>query len=195
MNVYDFDGTIYHGDSSVDFYFFMIKKKPIILKLLPEFLFSVMQYKIGAINKTKMKQIFYKQLTLIKDNEIDKFVKLFWKTHKKNIYTYYLKQKKDDDVIISASPVFLLKPICKELKVKYLLASRVSKNTGIYSGLNCYGEEKVNRFFKKFPELKKVKKPIDNFYTDSKADMPLALISKKAYKVSKDGKRSLIRNM
>ena len=37
--------------------------------------------------------------------------------------------KKDDDVIISASPEFLLKPICKKINIKYLIASNVDKNS------------------------------------------------------------------
>ena len=37
MNVYDFDGTIYDGDSSVDFWLYSIRKKPsVFLKCLPE---------------------------------------------------------------------------------------------------------------------------------------------------------------
>ena len=32
MNVYDFDKTIYKGDSTLDFYFFCLRKKPIIIK-------------------------------------------------------------------------------------------------------------------------------------------------------------------
>ncbi len=31
MNVYDFDGTIYSGDSTIDFYLFCLRKQPEIL--------------------------------------------------------------------------------------------------------------------------------------------------------------------
>ena len=31
MNVYDFDGTIYRGDSTVDFFLFCMKKKPVLV--------------------------------------------------------------------------------------------------------------------------------------------------------------------
>ena len=33
MNVYDFDGTVYAGDSTVDFYFFCLRKQPGILRV------------------------------------------------------------------------------------------------------------------------------------------------------------------
>ena len=32
MNVYDFDGTIYNGDSTIDFYIYALKSKPSIIK-------------------------------------------------------------------------------------------------------------------------------------------------------------------
>ena len=35
MNVYDFDGTIYDGDSTLDFWYFCLKKHPQILLYLP----------------------------------------------------------------------------------------------------------------------------------------------------------------
>lgn len=33
MNVYDFDKTIYAGDSTIDFYLFCLKRQPAILQL------------------------------------------------------------------------------------------------------------------------------------------------------------------
>ena len=84
-----------------------------------------------------------------------------------------------DDVIISASPTFLLEPICKRLHINYLIASEVDKYTGKYDGTNCYGVEKVKRFNKIFPNSS-----IDNFYSDSLSDTPLAKLSKHAFLVS-----------
>lgn len=36
MNVYDFDGTIYNGDSSVDIYFFLLKRYPKLIAYFPK---------------------------------------------------------------------------------------------------------------------------------------------------------------
>lgn len=44
MNVYDFDNTIYDGDSSIDFYFFVLRKKPSIIFLLPKQLYYCLKY-------------------------------------------------------------------------------------------------------------------------------------------------------
>ena len=87
----------------------------------------------------------------------------------------------DDDVIISASPEFLLKPVCKRLKIKNLMASKVDMHSGKYSGVNCHGKEKVKRFYEAFPNGK-----IDNFYSDSYSDSPLAEIAEKAFMVDGD---------
>ena len=95
--------------------------------------------------------------------------------------TFYLKQKQSNDIIISASPNFLLAPICNKLKIKYLIASQVDKFSGKYIGLNCYGEEKVKRFEKVFSL-----NCIDNFYSDSLSDTPIAKYAKHAFLVSKN---------
>ncbi len=45
--------------------------------------------------------------------------------------------RKEDDVIISASPEFLLRPICNRLGIRHLIASRVDARSGAYDGQNC----------------------------------------------------------
>ena len=54
--------------------------------------------------------------------------------------------------------------------------------TGKIIGENCYGEEKVKRFY----EAGYNKDSIDEFYSDSLSDSPLADISKTAYIVIKE---------
>ncbi len=36
INLYDFDNTIYEGDSSTDFFFYCLKKYPKIVKIIPK---------------------------------------------------------------------------------------------------------------------------------------------------------------
>ena len=57
----------------------------------------------------------------------------------------------------------------------------VYKRQGIYSGLNCHGEEKVRRYREVFDDTK-----IENFYSDSYSDTPLARIAENAYLVKGD---------
>ncbi len=178
MNVYDFDKTIYHGDSTVNFYKYCIVKKTSILKYLPKQLWAFFLYFIKAYDKTTMKEKFYCFLNGI-DN-IDYLLERFWEKNMSKIKGWYLDCKKSDDVIISASPEFLLKYPCSRLGIN-LLASRVDKKTGIYDGKNCYGNEKVLRFYEKYGKQK-----IESFYSDSLSDTPLAEIAEKAYLVNKN---------
>ena len=65
------------------------------------------------------------------------------------------------------------------LKIKNLIASRVDKHTGKYTGLNCYHEEKVIRYKEIYNDT-----IVDEFYSDSLSDTPMAKLAKKAYFVS-----------
>lgn len=173
MNVYDFDGTIYDGDSSIDFYLFSLRKNIKIIKYLPKQIKAIILYKLKKIDKTMMKETFF---SFLKDINVEEYLSEFWTKHEKNIKKWYLDKKEDDDVIISASPEFLLEPICKKLNIKKLIASKVNKLNGKFEGANCKGEKKVEFFREKIKD-----KEINNFYSDSKSDQPLADISKKAY--------------
>ncbi len=179
MNVYDFDKTIYDGDSTADFYLFSLKRHKKIVTLAPSLFGAVVRfYVFKKGSKTDFKQVMYRFLRFC---DIDRDVSDFWEINQKKIKKYYLEQKKSDDVIISASPEFLLEPIADKLGISALMASRVDKHTGIYDGVNCHGKEKVRRFYEKFPDGR-----IDEFYSDSYSDSPLAEIADKAYLVKKE---------
>ena len=176
MNVYDFDGTIYNGDSTIDFWKFTLKRHPMVVCSLFSAATGLTLYLFGIINKTSLKQLFLKFLKYSPDIEYD--ISGFWDRHENRIKSWYLTRKKTDDIIISASPEFLLKPICDKLEIR-LIASRVDKHTGLFKGENCYGEEKIKRLEMEHPNFR-----IDNFYSDSEADSPLAHLAVKAWWVS-----------
>ncbi len=178
MNVYDFDRTIYNGDSTVDFYFFCLKRHKKIMLLLPSLFFAFLRFycfKIG--DKTQFKEKMY---IFLKYCDIDRDLDDFWTIHNKKIKKWYLEQSKNDDVIISASPEFLLCPLEKSFNFN-VIGSKVDKLNGKYSGTNCYYKEKAIRFKEAYPNG-----TIDGFYSDHYSDEPLALIAKKAYIVDGD---------
>ncbi len=174
INVYDFDKTIYKNDSTRDFYFFCIKNNPKALLCLPQQLIAFIKYMLKIYTKTQFKEKFYVFLT--KNNSTKKLVEKFWEEKENGILEYYLKQTKKDDIIISASPEFLVKPMMKRLGVENVLASIVDIKTGTYTGFNCYGKEKVIRFKKAYPNTK-----INEFYSDSYSDEHLAKLAKKSF--------------
>lgn len=177
MHVYDFDGTIYDGDSSKDFYKFCIKKNKRCLRILPKFFITSLLYILKMKEKEELKSVYFSFVKYF-DN-IDAVIEEFWKSHKIKIRSWYLNIKKNDDYIISASPEFLLKYITDELQVN-LIASKFNSKTGIIEGKNCYGEEKVRRI------EKVTNKKIMKFYSDSLSDSPLKKIAKEAFIVKKD---------
>lgn len=181
MNVYDFDKTIYYNDSTSDFYLFCLKRHPAIAKHFPKTMAAFIAYILHLKTKTQFKEVMYSFLLEI---DIDNDLKDFWETHKEKIKPWYLEQLKNDDVIISASPEFLLKPICDQLGINHMMASRVDPKTGKYTGINCHGKEKVVRFREVFGNEK-----IDEFYSDAYCDTPLAEIAEKSFMVKGDRRK------
>lgn len=174
MNVYDWDGTIYKGDSTVDFVFYLYTHYPKTLCNLPRTLFYGLGYALKLTPNLKFKENLYHMFTYVKD--IDKVTDEFTSSHLNHVKKWYLDSQKEDDVVISASPEFLISSFCEKVNIHTAMASRVEKTTGKYNGLNCHGEEKVKRFYERFPSG-----VIDEFYSDSLSDTPLAKISHKAY--------------
>ena len=184
MNVYDFDGTIYDGDSSVDFWLFCIRRNPsVFLRCFPRLLNGAVLYALRRITKERWKERFFSFLNYIPADEM--LVSRFWEQRSGRIKPWYLDRKQADDVIISASPAFLLEPVCRRLGV-LLIASEVNPSTGRFSGLNCSGNEKVRRFREKYPDG-----VIEEFYTDSKKDLPLAATARQSYIVRRNSIREL----
>lgn len=179
MNIYDFDKTIYNGDSTKDFYFHCLRRYPKILLTAPYTAWAFFLYIMGIWTKTRFKEKMYRFLKYVP--EIDNELKEFWDINENKIKTWYKKNQKEDDIIVSASPEFLLEPICKRTGIKYLIASKVDKHTGEYNGENCWGEEKVVRLNEKFPDVK-----CECFYSDSLSDSPLTKIADKAMIVQGD---------
>lgn len=177
MNIYDFDGTIYSGDSSVDFFLFCLKKNPRVIFSAFKTLFSAIQKKFGKCGIEKVKSDFFSFLKYFDNAE--NLVLKFWKKNENKIATWFINQKKSDDFVISASPEFLLSPICKKLNVN-LIATKIDVKTGKTIGKNCKGEERVSRFFEKLNQIH-----IENFYSDSLSDSPLAELSENAWLVKK----------
>lgn len=179
MNVYDFDKTIYRGDSTLHFLIYTFQHCPKTLCNLPRLVGCGLCYVLHLMPKLTFKQNMYHMFVYIDD--MDVLVDGFIESHKKNIKEWYFKQQKEDDVVISASNEFIIRPFCNAIGIKYAMASIVDPRNGKYEGLNCHGEEKVRRFYEMFPNGK-----IDEFYSDSYSDSPLAKLAKKAYLVKGD---------
>lgn len=179
MNVYDFDHTIYPGDSALDFCLFCYRKDPGLFRYLPRQLLSGIGY-VFSTDKTRSKEKFYSFFKSVTD--IDALLEEFWDKNISRIKPFYLEKRRDDDVIITASPQFIVEAAAARLGKAAVIGSLVDKRTGKYTGSNCRGEEKVRRFCAAFPDA-----VIDVFYSDSDSDLPLARLAEQSFSVR--GKR------
>lgn len=175
MNIYDFDGTLYNGDSTVDFLLFSLRKRPSLLRFIPGQSLAVAAYLAGRIDKTAMKERLYKVFT---GYDAQGLTEEFWIVYRCKIFPWYSRQHRENDIVISASPEFLLKPICQQLGIGHLLASRVDARTGKYEGQNCWGTEKVKRLEKELGITR-----CEEFYSDSRSDQSMADIAERAFLV------------
>jgi len=179
MNVYDFDGTLYNGDSTLDFWWFSLRRHPKVLLSFPKALWSGIRYRFFHGSLENFKAAFFGFLPSLPNAEME--VRAFWDKHQKKIFSWYLEQKQADDVIISASPGFLVEECCKRLGVD-LIATHIDMKTGELQGQNCKGEEKVRRYQEKYTEA-----VIEKFYSDSFSDTPMAVLAQQSFFV-KNGK-------
>lgn len=175
MNVYDFDKTIFPEDSTVAFWKYCVRHWPKCLRALPAALPFGIGYKLHICKLESFKGRFYRFLRYIPENAVTQF----WDENIGRIFPWYLAQKRDDDLIISASPEFSIGEACKRLGVRYL-ASPVDRKTGSLLGANCRAEEKVRRLDEAFPDV-----TVEQVYSDSHSDTPLALRAKQAFLVKK----------
>jgi len=175
---YDFDKTIYDGDSSTDFFFYMVFHRPYLLIFAPYFLLMLLLYSIKIISKKKIKELLFFFVPWHKN--IDKIVDKFWQKNANKIFDWYAIQKKDNDLIISASLDFLLKPIMDMLNIKNWISTKYDVKTGKINGENCYGEEKLKQFRLQFSGHQ-----LEAFYSDSMSDFPMFKESNEAYLVNK----------
>ena len=178
MNVYDFDGTIYNGDSTIDFYLYCLKSDLRLLRFLPKQAYGFIRYGLKKIDKTALKESFFCFLCGVQN--VGEKVNAFWGKYSGRIYPWYLEQAQATDIVISASPYFLLKPLCDELQISDLIASDVDMANGHFHSANCRSTEKVTRFAERH-----CGEAIDAFYSDSLSDQPMADIAQSAFLVKK----------
>lgn len=176
MNVYDFDGTIYASDCSVGFAIWCMNRHPTLwLTFFPKAIWNLLRCKIGKLSVSQMQRRFFSFLTKVDD--FDDQIERFWDQNEKKIAPWYLAQKKPDDLIISASPTCIIGPIAKRLGVHYM-ATEYDREFGVLVGNVMSAREKARYMIDQgFPV-------IENFYSDSLSDTPLALCAEKAHLIS-----------
>ena len=172
MNVYDFDKTICFKDCTFGFWKYCIKQKPWLTLLLPIQIIGCIPYTLKLSNKLNAWWLYLRFL------DVDEaFVRQFADKHEQHMCDWYLQQKQPSDIIVSASPKFLIQEFATRLGVSYV-ASDVDVKTGKYYQPACSGREKVRQFRLVYPDAE-----VDASYGNAESDQYILEEGKHAYMV------------
>ena len=144
INIYDFDDTIFDGDSSVCFIKYSLIHKPFLvlfsgLKALKE----VVKYIFHKSNIGLIKSELFSFVKYIKN--FDEYMDNYVLKYQDRIKPYYLLKHQSSDVVISASFEFIVKPLCEKLNITRVIGTKYDVKKGRIIGNNCKGEEKIKR--------------------------------------------------
>lgn len=186
MRVFDFDNTIYKGESAFDFYLFTIRYNPKVLKYLFVVLFHTIKYELGLSTKTELEQALKKYVRQYMSyfNNKDEIIKAFWDKHIKKIKPWY--KPESDDIILTASFNIIMDELKNRFDIHNCICSTLNCDTMEVEYLN-FGDNKLQIFREKYGK----DAVIDEFYTDSIFDMPMMKEAKKAFLVKGDRIKSV----
>ena len=176
MNVYDFDKTIYHVDSTTDFVLYAMRKYPPVLIYLPKILVNLALFGLKLKERGKAKESILSFFRILPDAE--GLIEKYWDSHMNGFHKWYLAQKRADDVISSASPDIIVAPACRRLGLTNVIATKMDPETAKFLTPNNHDKQKVTTFREAFGDA-----VIDEFYSDSRSDDPLAQLAKKSFLV------------
>lgn len=181
MRVFDFDGTIYDGESLFDLYLFSAKYNPKVLRYIAPVLRYAIKYKLGRATFDQMEygvgKLCHGYLSELAESlEFEELVNAFWDQNMKLIKPWY--EPREDDVILTASFDITVGEACRRLGVQHLVSSTIDGNTLNVNYLN-FNTNKPKRFRELYGDNVRV----DEFYTDSRFDQPMIDMARRAYMV------------
>ncbi len=181
IDVYDFDGTIFRGDSTMAFWLYCVRKKPGLLKHLPRQARALALMALGRWNLTRGKGEF---LRFVRDIDLDAMAKQFWADEKvlRRVGAWFDKRDTALPIVIaSASPEAMLAPIAWKFRVQHLVGTRIDEKTGALTSPNCKGAVKIERIGELIPGFQ-----VRAMYTDdARADGPLLALAQQKYLVTR----------
>lgn len=182
MNVYDFDNTVYNGESVFDFFLFCVKKQKGLIRYFPMLIKNLFKYKLNMLTIDGLYDEASKLTAeVVKNKEhAEEYIREFWSINSRKLKKEFLDKISEEDIIITASPVILIEGIADIVKAKNIIGTEMDLDTGRLT-FACFRQNKVTAFKERYPGV-----TINEFYTDSLNDMPLIELAEKAYLVKKN---------
>jgi len=177
IKVFDFDNTIYRGESSIDFALYMLRYNKRILLFLPDLLWNLISYKLCIVSREKLERRINDAIkVIVRDREeLLRLSHSFWLRNSHKLDEHILRLIDEEDLIITAGPFFLIDAIKHRLNTRNLICSEVDWERREVSYFN-FGDNKVKRYRELCGEKK-----IDRFYTDSFNDKAMMDIAERVF--------------
>lgn len=197
--VYDFDKTIYGGESGTNFFTYYVGKYPLNAFIFAlAYIKEIFLYLIRVTDLKCLKERFYIFLEKHNKEEIQEIVDGFWEKYRREIYGWTKQELKENKkeaelvIVTSATPLFLIDKFVKELGYDIVFGTEFEGDKGEkfisrIEGENNKGEEKVKKL-NRWAMENGIDYRIIKFYSDSLADKPLFDISEKKYWI-RNGKK------
>ena len=176
-DLYDYDGTVCPGDTGSAFWLYCLLRRPYILVFVPIQIVGILCYMFGADGKLARRMSVYCFLRAVDGQKLGR---RFAEKRVRKTFPYFLERDRTRPAVVcSASPEFLLRPICDALGVEHLVATQVDPRTGVLHGRTCKEKEKVRRLGEELPDV-----TYENVYSDSLLhDVHILRLGRTAYHV------------
>lgn len=200
LAIFDVDFTITKRETLLEFYLFMIKKRPVSILHAPLSLISSFLFITGLMDAKRTKEIFISFINGIDEAEMDSIVNEFYDKRLSKIFyddaiseIRKLKSEGFKIYLISASAEFYLNTLYNIKEVDKVIGTVFLKSAGRYrnkiAGENCKGDEKVSRL-KNYLREENIEVDFENSYmfSDSLSDLPLFNLVGNPYLINFRGK-------
>lgn len=179
MTVYDFDNTIYNGESTFDYFLYCMCRHPRLVRWFFTMLHGLVRYKLCLVSRQELLTLAEKCMRsmLAACPDYKELAETFWDKNMRKIKKFYLERRQEDDVIMTASFDFLIEPCMRRLGLTNVCCSSADLQTGKITRL-CFRENKPACFAQLFPDA-----AADTFYTDSLNDRPMMLFAENSFLV------------
>lgn len=202
LAIFDIDFTLTSRETLLEFYKFMIRNRPKLLRKVPYSLYAGVLYILKRTDLKAAKSAFLSLIDEIEETDLNLLIKDFYKNVISNILykdsIEMIKKLKAEGykiILISASSEFYLNEFYNIKEVDKVIGTIYEfgkdKKRGKIIGENCKGEEKVKRLME-YIKTEKVEVDFTESYmfSDSMSDAPLFRLVGHPYLINFKGKNA-----